>query len=79
MAPQFRAVQGIFQRLLQQGIAMLSSVLNSPTGIEVNIQTIRVLSKMRELLLTNKDILLKHEQIEKIMQQDSKMNQYGEI
>ena len=43
----------------EQGVAMLSSVLNSHTAIEVNIQIIRVFSKMRELLLTNKDILLK--------------------
>jgi ORF6N domain len=61
----------------EQGVAMLSSVLNSPTAIEVNIQIIRVFSKMRELLLTNKDILLKLEQVEKKMiQQDGKMNQY---
>ncbi len=61
----------------EQGVAMLSSVLNSQTAIEVNIQIIRVFSKMRELLLTNKDILLKLEQIEKKMiKQDSKMKSY---
>jgi hypothetical protein len=61
----------------EQGVAMLSSVLNSPTAIDVNIQIIRVFSKMRELLLTNKDILLKLEQVEKkMMQQDGKMNQH---
>jgi len=58
----------------EQGVAMLSSVLNSQTAIEVNIQIIRVFSKMRELLLTNKDILLKLEQLEKKMiKQDTKM------
>lgn len=61
----------------EQGVAMLSSVLNSPTAIDVNIQIIRVFSKMRALLLTNKDILLKLEQVEKkLMQQDGKMNQH---
>ena len=34
----------------EQGVAMLSSVLNSPTAIEVNIQIIRVFTRMRELL-----------------------------
>jgi hypothetical protein len=63
----------------EQGVAMLSSVLNSPTAIEVNIQIIRVFSKMRELLLTHKDILLKLEQVEKKMiQQDGKMKEYEE-
>ena len=49
----------------EQGVAMLSSVLNSPTAIDVNIQIIRVFTKMRELILTHKDILIKLEQIEK--------------
>jgi phage regulator Rha-like protein len=61
----------------EQGVAMLSSVLSSATAIEMNVQIVRVFSKMRELLLTNKDILLKMEQVEKkIMQQDGKMKQY---
>ena len=61
----------------EQGVAMLSSVLNSATAIEVNVQIIRVFSKMRELLLTNNDILLKMEQLEKKMiKQDGKMKQY---
>lgn len=48
----------------EQGVAMLSSVLNSSTAIKVNIQIIRVFTKMKEMLLTNKDILLKLEQLE---------------
>jgi phage regulator Rha-like protein len=51
----------------EQGVAMLSSVLNSETAIEVNIQIIRVFTRMRELLLTHKDILIKLEQMEKKM------------
>ena len=51
----------------EQGVAMLSSVLNSETAIEVNIQIIRIFSRMRELLLTHKDILIKLEQMEKKM------------
>ena len=49
----------------EQGVAMLSSVLNSAGAIRVNIQIIRLFTKMRELLLTHKDILLKLELIEK--------------
>ncbi|MFZ1262684.1 MAG: ORF6N domain-containing protein [Chitinophagaceae bacterium] len=49
----------------EQGVAMLSSVLNSETAIRVNIQIIRVFTKMRELLLTHKDILLQLQNIEK--------------
>lgn len=49
----------------EQGVAMLSSVLNSKQAIEVNIRIIRIFSKMREILSTNKDVLLKLEQLEK--------------
>ena len=40
----------------EQGVAMLSSVLNSDRAIMVNIQIIRVFTKMRELLETHKKI-----------------------
>ncbi len=49
----------------EQGVAMLSSVLNSSTAIQVNIQIIRIFTRMREMLLTHKDILLKLEKLEK--------------
>lgn len=49
----------------EQGVAMLSSVLNSDIAIQVNIQIIRIFTKMRAMLLTHKDILLKLEQLEK--------------
>jgi hypothetical protein len=49
----------------EQGVAMLSSILKSPIAIQVNIQIIRVFTKMREMLSTNKDVLLKLEQMEK--------------
>lgn len=48
----------------EQGVTMLSCVLNSERAIAVNIQVIRVFTKMREMLLMHKDILLKLEQIE---------------
>jgi len=49
----------------EQGIAMLSSVLNSPTAIAVNIRIIRVFTKMREYALTHKEILLQLARLEK--------------
>lgn len=58
----------------EQGVAMLSSVLNSDIAIKVNIQIIRVFTKMREMILTHKDILLKVEQMEKtVAGQDEKI------
>ena len=48
----------------EQGVAMLSSVLNSDRAIDVNIRIIRIFTRMRELILTHKDILLKLEQLE---------------
>ena len=49
----------------EQGVAMLSSVLNSDIAIMVNIQIIRVYTKMREILETNKEILEKLNELEK--------------
>jgi phage regulator Rha-like protein len=42
----------------EHGAVMLASILNSNRAIEVNIQIVRVFTKMREMLLTHKDILL---------------------
>lgn len=56
------------------GVAMLSSVLNSERAIMVNIAIIRVFTKLRELLSTHKEILLKLERIEKKdIEQDDKI------
>ena len=44
---------------------MLASVLNSERAIEMNIQIVRVFTKIREMLLAHKDILLQLEKIEK--------------
>lgn len=49
----------------EQGVAMLSSVLNSETAIEVNIRIIRVFTKMREFALTHKEILMQLARLEK--------------
>lgn len=49
----------------EQGVAMLSSVLRSKRAVQVNIQIMRVYTKMRKFLSTHKDILLKLEQLER--------------
>jgi len=49
----------------EQGVAMLSSILKSPQAVAVNIQIIRVFTRMRQLLVTQKNILLKLEALEK--------------
>ncbi len=49
----------------EQGVAMLSGILSSDIAIEVNIRIIRIFTRLREMLVTHKDILLKLEQIEK--------------
>lgn len=48
----------------EQGVAMLSSVLNSERAILVNIQIIRAFTKLREILLTHKELRDKIEKME---------------
>jgi hypothetical protein len=49
----------------EQGIAMLSSVLNSDRAILVNIEIMRAFVKLRQLLSTHKDLAAKLEELEK--------------
>lgn len=49
----------------EQGVAMLSSVLNSKTAVEVNIRIIRVFTKLRKLAISHKDLLLQLSKLEK--------------
>ena len=56
----------------EQGVAMLSSVLNSPTSIKVNIQIIRVFTKIREVLTDTLSIKLEIEEIKKKLSNQSK-------
>jgi len=48
----------------EQGVAMLSSVLKSEIAIRVNIQIIRIFTRMRKMIITHKDILLQLEKID---------------
>lgn len=49
----------------QEGVAMLSSVLNSERAIMVNIQIMRAFAQLRRMLLTNGDLKRKIEEMEK--------------
>jgi hypothetical protein len=49
----------------EQGIAMLSSVLRSKRAVGVNIQIMRTFVKLKELLLTHKDLAIKIEALER--------------
>jgi hypothetical protein len=49
----------------EHGAVMMASVLNSEWAIQVNIQIVRIFTRIRELLLSHKDLLLKLEQLEK--------------
>ena len=49
----------------ENGIAMLSSVLRSPTAIEVNIRIMRAFSAMRRFLLANAQMFQRIETVEK--------------
>ena len=57
---------------MQQSVAMLSSILNSKTAIEVNIRIIRIFTKMREYATTNKEILHQLTKLEKEVKGNSK-------
>ena len=57
----------------EQGVAMLSSVLNSPQAIAVNIQIMRMFVKMRQLITSYKSLL---DKIEKLEASDSEKNKH---
>lgn len=48
----------------EQGVAMLSSVLRSPTAIEINISIMRAFVLMRELAIGYEDLIKRIEQLE---------------
>lgn len=56
----------------EQGIAMLSSVLNSKLAIQVNIQIIRIFTRVRQLLTDNTAIRLEVEKIKNRLENQDK-------
>lgn len=58
----------------EQGVAMLSSVLNSSRAIKVNIQIIRIFTRIRQMLTDNTELRLEIEKIKsKLDNQDKNM------
>lgn len=58
----------------EQGVTMLSCVLSSERAINVNIQIIRIYTRMREMLMAHKDAFMRVEQVEKqLMKHDQKI------
>ena len=48
----------------EHGVIMLASVLNSDRAININVQIVRIFTKMREMLASHKEILHKLVKIE---------------
>lgn len=49
----------------EQGVAMLSSVLNSKSAVQVNIAIMRVFVKLREMIASNKELAKRLDKLEK--------------
>jgi len=49
----------------EEGVAMLSSVINSPRAIQVNIAIMRAFVKLREMIASNKKLAIKLNESEK--------------
>jgi len=74
---QFGTFNGLNSKYLpfvftEQGVAMLSSVLNSKQAIQVNIQIIRVFTRLRQTLYDNAELRLAIEEIRKKTENNTK-------
>ncbi len=49
----------------EQGVAMLSSVLNSPRAVQVNIEIMRAFVRLREVTATNRELAQKLAELER--------------
>src|SRR5581483_9054008 len=56
----------------EQGVAMLSSVLSSKQAIKVNIQIIRIFTRLRQMLYDNTELRLAIEEIRKETENNTK-------
>ncbi len=57
----------------EQGVAMLSSVLNSKQAVQVNIQIMRTFVRLRKILIGNKDLSKRLDDLEKKYDQQFKV------
>ncbi len=63
----------------EQGVAMLSGVLQSKRAVRVNIAIMRAFVQLREILFTNKELAVKVEALElKYKSHDIKFSEYDE-
>jgi Na+/phosphate symporter len=61
--------------LTEQGVAMLSSVLNSARAVKVNIAIMRAFVRLREALETNRELARKFSELEaRVGQHDKKID-----
>src|SRR5947207_13075851 len=59
----------------EQGVAMLSSVLNSPRAVKVNIAIMRAFVKLRQILETNRELAQKFADLEdRVGKHDKEIN-----
>ncbi|TCD27538.1 ORF6N domain-containing protein [Pedobacter psychrodurus] len=56
----------------EHGILMLSSVLNSKQAIQVNIQIVRIFSRIRQFIVDNAELKLEIEEIKKTLNNHDK-------
>lgn len=56
----------------EQGVAMLSSVLRSPQAIQVNIQIMRIYTRIRQMITDNTELRLEVAEIKQSVEQISK-------
>lgn len=49
----------------EHGVSMMSSVLNSPKAVQVNIQIMRTFAKIREIMTQHKDLSRKLDDLER--------------
>jgi hypothetical protein len=49
----------------EQGVAMLSSVVNSERAVEINIEIMRAFVRLRKMILSNKDLAQKLDALER--------------
>jgi len=57
----------------EQGVAMLSSVLNSPRAIQVNIEIVRAFVKLRRMLPSHAELARKIRALEQIYDEQFKV------
>ena len=56
----------------EHGVLMLSSVLSSPRAVAVNIQLMRIFTRLRQLLLDNSELRLAFEEIKQKVEKQGK-------